>query len=43
MASFDNNSHLDGYLCSLRTTTFAKLSNMLNPTKVLLTDDGHLR
>ncbi|XP_057367721.1 uncharacterized protein LOC130688721 isoform X2 [Daphnia carinata] len=43
MASCDNTAHLDGYLFSLRASTLATLSNMLNPTKVLLSDDGHFR
>ncbi|KAI9562755.1 hypothetical protein GHT06_010209 [Daphnia sinensis] len=43
MASCDNTAHLDGYLSSLRASTLATLSNMLNPTKVLLSDDGHFR
>lgn len=38
-----DNSHLDGYMYSLRTPTLAQLSHMLNPTKVLLSDDGYLR
>lgn len=36
-------SPFDGHMRLLRPATLAKLSYMLNPKKVIPTDDGHLR
>lgn len=36
-------SSFEGQISLLRPATLVKLSHILNPTKVLLTDDGHLR
>ena len=42
-ASMGDYSSFEGQISLLRPATLVKLSHILNPTKVLLTDDGHLR
>ena len=42
-ASMGDYSSFEGQISLLKPATLVKLSHILNPTKVLLTDDGHLR
>ena len=39
----DQIEKLSGYMYSLRPPTLTIWSQMLNPPKILLSDDGHLR
>lgn len=39
----DDKSDYDKPARLLRPATLAQISNLLNPTKVLLTEDGYLR